>query len=115
MSLTINIYYTGTNGNAKKFADEMESSGIASAIRAESGNLKYNYFIPLNDSETILLVDSWTDQEALDAHHNTKMMQDLALLREKYDLHMRVERYILDNCEMPNSDYKFIRRYGKQV
>lgn len=110
MSLTINLYYSGTNGNAKKFADEMESSGIASAIRAESGNLKYNYFIPLNDSETILLIDSWTNQEALDAHHDSKMMQDLALLREKYNLHMRIERYSSDNSETPDSDYKFIRR-----
>lgn len=110
MSLTINLYYTGTNGNARKFADEMESSGIASAIRAERGNLKYNYFIPLNDSETILLIDSWTNQEALDAHHDSKMMQDLALLREKYDLHMSVERYSSDNRGTPDSDDKFIRR-----
>lgn len=110
MSLTINLYYTGTNGNAKKFADEMECSGIASAIRAEKGNLKYNYFITLNDAETILLIDSWADQQALNAHHASKMMQDLALLREKYDLHMVVERYVSDNSETPNSDYNFIRR-----
>lgn len=110
MSLTINLYYSGTNGNAKKFADEMESSGIASAIREESGNLKYNYFIPLNDSETILLIDSWINQEALDAHHDSKMMQELSLLREKYDLHMSVERYSSDNSETSDSDNKFIRR-----
>ena len=28
MSITINIYYTGINGNARKFANEMESSGL---------------------------------------------------------------------------------------
>lgn len=28
MSLTINIYYTGKNGNAKKFAEKMVSSGF---------------------------------------------------------------------------------------
>lgn len=28
MSLTINIYYTGKNGNAKKFINEMITSGI---------------------------------------------------------------------------------------
>ena len=33
--ITVNIYYTGKNGNAKKFADEMISSGIVDAIRAE--------------------------------------------------------------------------------
>ena len=33
--ITVNLYYTGTNGNARAFAEEMESSGIAEAIRAE--------------------------------------------------------------------------------
>ena len=28
MSLTINIYYTGSNGSARKFAEEMVSSGV---------------------------------------------------------------------------------------
>ncbi|WP_455090353.1 putative quinol monooxygenase [Parascardovia denticolens] len=61
MSLTVNLYYTGTNGSARKFAQEMESSGIAPAIRAEKGNEKYQYFQPLDDPETILLIDSWRD------------------------------------------------------
>lgn len=33
MSLTINIYYTGENGNARKFAEEMISSGIVGKIK----------------------------------------------------------------------------------
>ena len=35
MSLVVNLYYTGTNGSARRFAEEMESSGIADAIRNE--------------------------------------------------------------------------------
>lgn len=44
MSFTVNIYYTGTNGNAKKFAEEMVTSGTVAAIRAEEGNEQYEYF-----------------------------------------------------------------------
>ena len=44
MSITINIYYSGVNGNARKFAEEMISSGIVDDIRAESGNIRYEYF-----------------------------------------------------------------------
>lgn len=58
MAITINIYYNGKNGNAKKFAEEMLSSGIVDKIRAEKGNLKYEYFIPFDDAETVLLIDS---------------------------------------------------------
>lgn len=58
MSLTVNLYYTGTNGAAKKFVQDMLDQGIVAKIKAEKGNLKYDYFIPLDDSETILLIDS---------------------------------------------------------
>lgn len=32
---TVNLYYTGKNGAARRFAEEMESSGTASAIRGK--------------------------------------------------------------------------------
>lgn len=108
MSLTINLRYTGTNGNARKFAEEMEKSGTADAIRSEAGNLRYEYYFPMNDPETLLLIDSWESQEAIDAHHATPMMEKIAELREKYDLHMTVERFV--SIEENEADSKFIRK-----
>jgi hypothetical protein len=35
MMITVNLYYKGSNGSARAFAEEMESSGIAASIRAE--------------------------------------------------------------------------------
>ena len=110
MSITMNLYYTGKDGNARKFAEEMERSGTADRIRREAGNEKYDYFFPMNDPETVLLIDSWKDQESLDFHHASPMMGTIADLREKYDLHMRAERYISDNEGIPNSDSKFIKK-----
>lgn len=107
MPITVNLRYTGINGNARKFAEEMVSSGTVGAIRAEEGNLRYEYYQSLDDPETILLIDSWASQEAIDAHHASPMMATIAALREKYDLHMTVERYISD--DMPETDNKFIR------
>ena len=105
--ITVNLYYTGTNGNAKKFAQEMESSGTADRIRAEKGNVRYEYFFPMNDPETVLLIDAWESQEAIDVHHASPMMQTIASLREKYDLHMKAERYVSE--DLPSSDQGFIR------
>ena len=110
MSITVNLYYTGRDGSARKFAEEMITSGTVDAIRAESGNLKYEYFIPFDDPETVLLIDSWTDQSAIDAHHASPMMQTIAALRSKYDLHMRVERYVSDAGGVPEKDQEFIRK-----
>ena len=107
MSFTMNIYYTGKNGSAKKFAKEMISTGIVEEIRNKKGNLRYEYFSPLNDNETILLIDSWENQEALDEHHKSETMNKIIELRNKYDLHMKVERYILE--ENNDKDKKYIK------
>ena len=93
MSIIVNLYYTGTDGNARKFAEEMVSSGLVDKIRAEEGNERYEYFFPMDDPETVLLIDRWRDQKALDFHHKSPMMQEIARLREKYRLRLRVERY----------------------
>ncbi len=110
MSIAVNLYYTGKNGAARRFAQEMENSGTADLIRAEDGNLGYEYFISLSDPETVLLIDSWRDQCALDRHHASPMMKTISELREKYDLHMRAERYSADSEGVPDSDSQFLRK-----
>ena len=105
--ITVNIYYTGKDGNARRFAKEMISSGTVDKIRAENGNYRYEYFYPIDDQETVLLIDSWRDQEAIDAHHASPMMDSIANLREKYDLHMKVERFVSDDI---GKDEEYIRK-----
>lgn len=110
MAITVNIYYTGKNGNAKKFAQEMVSSGIVKEIRAEEGNIRYEYFFPMEEEETVLLIDSWKDQKSIDIHHASPMMEKITQLREKYDLHMNVERYLSDDTEISSANASFIRK-----
>ena len=106
--ITINIYYKGTNGSARRFADEMDQSGTADAIRAEKGKIRYEYFFPKNDQETVLLIDSWEDQDAIDRHHASPMMKTISDLQEKYDLHMTVERYV--TAQENAGDERFIKK-----
>lgn len=109
MAITINIFYSGEGESAKKFAEEMISCGIVDDIRAEEGNIRYEYFIPFDDPQTVLLIDSWKDQSSLDKHHASLMMTKIAELRNKYNLHMKVERYVTDTEGVPSTDKKFIR------
>ncbi|MCM1329460.1 MAG: antibiotic biosynthesis monooxygenase [Ruminococcus sp.] len=109
MSISLNLYYTGKNGNARRFAEKMEQSGTADMIRGERGCLRYEYFLPVNDPETVLLIDVWENQQAIDRHHGSEMMKTVAELREKYDLRMRAERYVSDESGIPEKDGKFLR------
>ena len=107
MSITVNIIYSGRGGSARAFADEMTASGTVAAIRTEEGNEAYEYYVPLDDPESVLLIDRWRDQDALDAHHESPLMSKIAELRDKDDRHMQVRRYAdLDEAE---GDAKYIR------
>ncbi|KAB1651611.1 antibiotic biosynthesis monooxygenase [Adlercreutzia muris] len=109
MFITVNIYYHGADGSARRFAEEMTASGTVDAIRAEPGNLRYEYFVPLAGGETVLLIDSWEDQQALDAHHASPMMSAIAALREMHDVRMTVERYVTDEAHDAAADRAFVR------
>ncbi len=110
MSITVNIRYKGAPGAAEAFAKEMIASGTVADIQAEEGNLRYEYYLSLEDPDMLLLIDSWTGQEAIDQHHASPMMAVIAQLREKYDLHMTVERFTEAEESAPASDHQFIRR-----
>ena len=99
MTLTVNILYKGENGNVKKFAEEMISLGIIDKVRKEEGNISYNYYYPLASDDTLLLIDKWESVEALNLHHKSDMMRDIARLRDKYNLKLEVSQYI---------DYEYI-------
>ena len=107
--ITIHIFYTGTDGAARAFAAELIRRGVVEAIRAEDGNLRYDYFFPMDDPETVLLIDQWRDQAAIDRHHASPMMAEIAALRERFDLHMKVERFLSDDDGLPERDRQFIK------
>ena len=107
MAITVHVFYEGTH--AQDFAREMTASGVAHDIRAQEGNLRYEYFIPMDRDDAVLLIDSWADQAALDRHHHSPMMAKIMALREKYDLHMRVDRCVSDDAGIPEKDKAFIK------
>lgn len=88
----------------------MINRGIVRKIREEEGNIRYEYFFPMENEETVLLIDCWENQQALDIHHATPMMKEIMELREKYDLHMKVERYVSDIEKNSEHDKQFIRK-----
>ena len=111
--ITVNLRYNGKGNAALDFAKEMTESGTVAKIRAEKGNLRYEYYLPFEETtddknDTILLIDSWENQKAIDQHHATPMMKTIAELRDKYDLHMPIERFFSDD-NIPEQDKGFIR------
>ncbi|EOH89673.1 antibiotic biosynthesis monooxygenase [Enterococcus villorum] len=93
MSITVNILYSGEGDSARNFAKEMLESGLVEKIRAQEGNERYDYFFPLEDTTSVLLIDRWRNEEAIDIHHQSEMMEEIARLRKKYKLRLKVEKF----------------------
>ena len=64
----------------------------------------------IQPGKTVLLIDSWDNQEAIDLHHASSIMDEITKLRLKYKLHMKVERYLLDEAGISKEDQKFIQQ-----
>lgn len=110
MAITVNIYYTGNRGAARKFAEEMTVSGVVDAIRAEAGEPAVCLFLPHGGPG-----DCAADRQLARSAgfgHPPRLPHDGAdrRLREQYDLHMRVERYLSDETPTTSQDEAFIRR-----
>lgn len=91
--ITINIRYNAPDGNALKYMKEMETTGYADSIRAIPGCIRYDYFIPQDDPQSVLLIDSWEDQAALNRYHSSAVMKKAEALREKYHIQRRAEMF----------------------
>ena len=62
----------------------------------------------MDKSDEVLLIDQWDNQEALDRHHQSEMIQVITDLRNNYILTMKVERFVDDKDGIPERDKKYI-------
>ena len=90
-NIVLHVYYTGEK--AKEFAAEMETGGLQTAVKAEDGCLQYDYFLPTQDANTVLLLEKWRDQAAIEQHNAGENMVKLKATKAKYGLETKIERY----------------------
>jgi len=101
MSVAVNLYYYGENGTAKKFVEEMTSTGLLEAIRAEPGSIHYGYFFPADEPETALLIEVWEDENAFTQHCQSPALVKAKALWESYGFRLKAERYKSDDTPLP--------------
>lgn len=94
-NVIIHCYYTGEDGAVRRFVDEMQDSGLQKEVWDEDGCLQYDYFISARDENVGVLVEKWRNAAALEAHSKGAPMSRLLLVKEKYGLETKVERYEL--------------------
>ena len=91
--IVLNVIYRCKPNKREDFLERIIAEGIDVASRAEDGNIKYDYYIPYDGSEDLLLIEKWMDEVALAAHAVTEHFGRLKELKPIYVQDTVIERF----------------------
>ena len=91
--ITLNIYYCCNAGQRDAFYKELCDLGIRAKSKSEPGSVQYDYFLDIQNPDTLMLVESWENQEALTLHGTTEAFLKLQDLKRTYCANVRVDRF----------------------
>ena len=89
----LNVTYKCKPEMREEFLEMIIAEGIDVASRAEAGNIKYDYYRPVDDSDDLLLVEKWQDADALAVHGRQPHYARLGEFKADYVTDTIVERY----------------------
>ncbi len=66
------------------FIKEIYEAGLPKTIRGESGCMGYDYFVPTEKKDTVVLIEKWETKEAQTIHLGQPHMKRLREIKDKY-------------------------------
>ena len=63
-------------------------------LKAKKETKDTTTFFSMEDPETVLLIDKWEDEAALDEHHKSPKMKTIAELRKKHKWSLKIEQFV---------------------
>lgn len=91
--IVLNVTYKCKPELRDEFLEMIMAEGIDIACRAEDGNIKYDYYIPTNGSDDLLLVEKWRDAEALAVHGRQPHFARIGELKGNYVDETIIEKF----------------------
>ena len=91
--LVFNVTFHCRPGRRDAFLDAVRAEGIMDAARAEPGNLQYDWFLPADGGDDVLLIEKYRDADAVAAHVGSAHTARLVELKETYVADMVLEKY----------------------
>ena len=93
--IVLNVTYKCKPGMREAFLERILQEGIDIACRLEQGNIKYDYYLPVDGGDELLLVEKWQDADALKAHGSMPHFLRLGALKAEYVNETVIEKFVL--------------------
>ncbi len=91
--LVFNVTFKCRPDMREAFLKSIISEGIDAAARREAGNLKYDFYLPVDNGSDLLLIEKYRDADAVAEHVRQAHTAKLVQLKEKYVADMILEQY----------------------
>ncbi len=94
---TIYVQFKCLEGKREAFVEAVKQEGILSAVRAEDGCLRYDYYFSEADENELLLIEAWETKEHQQIHIGQPHMARLREIKDGY-----IETTTLGEFELKN-------------
>ena len=91
--LTWNVTYLCKPGQRDAFVQALCQLGVRNNSIHEEGNLKYDYFFDAQDTDALLLVESWTSPELQQVHCETDIFAKLQALKAQFCDNIHIDKF----------------------
>ena len=95
--IVLNVTYKCKPDMRQRFLEAILNEGLAQASRAEEGNFKYDYYIPTDGSDDLLLVEKWQDEAVLAVHGKQPHFLRLGELKNEYVNQTIIEKFVAED------------------
>ena len=89
----LNVTYKCKEGMREEFLETILAEGLDEASRAETGNIKYDFYLAFDDPDELFLFEKWRDEEAVKSHNAEPHFKRFGELKAEYVLETVLERY----------------------
>ena len=86
--LVLNVRYMIKPGMREEFIKIVLDERILAASKNEEGNMRYDFFYPIDSKDDIFLIEQWKDKETWEAHKRTKHVMKLQEIKKEYVVNM---------------------------
>ena len=93
--IVLNVTYQCKPDLREAFLERISAEGIDEKSRSEAGNIKYDYYLPADGGDELLLVEKWQDADALAAHGRQPHFLRLGALKAEYVNETVIEKFVL--------------------
>ena len=88
-----NCLFTSETTDMKEFYKILCDEGLVEGSRADKGNIMYDFFISVDDSKRMMLIEKWESFDDLQAHSETDLFQKFRPLCKEHAVKSRLSMY----------------------